>query len=226
MKKNLLCFRLTSVFLLVILVNYLILPEVARAQSTDCQFDAKNPTLDSARRNFLALDYKCAEEELTAFLQMENIAIEQKANAHVLLAEVYYAKVRDDTEKRDKVINQFVAAFESYRDWKGELNIKSAEFMSMMKEAQVMVDAGAVAEPVKQETIEPAAADTTKETAPPPLAPISKPADKKKKKAWYTQWWAIGLGVGAVAAVVVMAGGGGGGGDTGDAVLPDFPPRP
>jgi len=136
----------------------------------------------------------------------------------VLLAEVYYAKVRNDSEKRDKVMEQFVAAFKSYRDWRGELNIKSPEFMSLMKLAQDQVDEEATAveaAPVEEEEIT--------EAQPGVTAP---PKDDGEKKPWYTKWWAIALGVGVVAGAVAMAGGGGGD-DGGEATeLPDFPDPP
>lgn len=221
MKKNLKSFRLTLVFMLVIYLNSLVLPGVVLGQSSDCDFDANNPTLESARKNFLGLNYTCAEEEINAFLQSETLTIEQKADAHVLLAEVYYAKVRDDSEKRSKVIAQFVAAFDAYRDWKGELNIRSSEFMAMMKEAQDMVD-----EEAAQATEEiPADQVTgTEETEPPAVEEAVTAPEKAKKKPWYTKWWAIGLGVGVVAAVVVIVAGGGG--EDEDKTLPEFPDTP
>lgn len=210
-------FRITSVLLLLAYMQTFILTGVVYGQDSECSYEPGNPTLDSARKSFLALNYKCAEEELNALLALDTITIEEKANAHVLLAEVYYAKVRNDSEKRDKVMEQFVAAFNAYREWRGELNIKSPEFMAMMKEAQTQVD--------QEKAEEKAAEITPAETEP---AKITEPAKKEegKKKAWYTQWWAIALGVGVIAGAVVLASGGGDDGETPVTELPDFPDPP
>ncbi|PKK85001.1 MAG: hypothetical protein CVT49_00220 [candidate division Zixibacteria bacterium HGW-Zixibacteria-1] len=210
-------FRTTSVLMLLVYLQTFVLSGAVFGQDSECSYEPGNPTLDSARKSFLALNYKCAEEELNALLALDTMSIEEKANAHVLLAEVYYAKVRNDSEKRDKVMEQFVAAFNSYREWRGELNIKSPEFMAMMKEAQAQVD---------QEKADVKAAD---EKAAHEAAVVAEPPKKEegKKKAWYTQWWAIALGVGVVAGAVVLAGGGGDDGGTPPATeLPDFPPPP
>ena len=111
---------------------------------------------------------------------------------------MYYAKVRNESEKKEKVIGQFVKAFEAYREWRGELNITSSEFMAMMKEAQDMVDEGKVEpEPVKIEI--PEKKEEPKE--------VIKEGDKEKG-AWYKQWWAIGLGVGVVIGGVILLTGG------------------
>lgn len=212
-------FRTTSVLMLLVYLQTFVLSGAVFGQDSECSYEPGNPTLDSARKSFLALNYKCAEEELNALLAVDTMSIEEKANAHVLLAEVYYAKVRNDSEKRDKVMEQFVAAFNSYREWRGELNIKSPEFMAMMKEAQTQVD---------QEKADVKAAQEAAVVAETPK--VTEPAKKEegKKKAWYTQWWAIALGVGVVAGAVVLAGGGGGddGGTTPATELPDFPPPP
>ena len=215
-------FRITSVLVLLAYLQTFILPGVAFGQESDCSYDPGKPTLDSARKSFLALNYKCAEEELNAMLALDTLDIQEKADVHVLLAEVYYAKVRNNGEKRDKVMEQFVAAFESYREWRGEVNIKSPEFMAMMKEAQTMVDEQATGE--KAEETAPA---VVKESDKPVVTEVVKD-DEGKKKAWYTKWWAIALGVGVVAGAVALAGGGGGddGGNGGTTELPDFPDPP
>ena len=236
MKKSFIPFRVISIFLLAAYLNLVFLPGLASGQSTDCEFDPANPSIENARKNFLALNYKCAEEELNALISMETLETEKKADAHILLAEVYYAKVRDNSEKKDKVITQFVAAFQAYREWRGELNIKSPEFMSMMKEAQNKVDSGEATETVTEKPVEetkiveatieePTDNEQAAETV--PIVTESK-KDDGKKKPWYTQWWAIGLGVGVVVIAAVALGGSdsGGGGTTPDATLDDFPGPP
>jgi hypothetical protein len=170
-----------------------VVPGIVLGQGPDCIYDPSNPSLDNARKNFLGLNYHCAELELLDLLKKESLNTQERADAHVLLAEVYYAKVRNESEKKDKVIEQFVAAFNAYREWRGELNIKSPEFMTMMKEAQEIVDKG-MQEPEEVVTEE---------------KRVEVPKKEKKKKPWYTQWWAIGLGVGIVAGGVVLLTSGG-----------------
>jgi hypothetical protein len=204
-------FRLVTVSLLMIFLHSVMLPVIVLGQATDCQFDRSKPSLDNARKNFLALNYDCAEEEINALLNSEGLNTQIKADAHVLLAEVYYAKVRNDSEKKEKVVEQFVAAFKAYRDWRGELNITSPEFMNMMKEAQDMVDQGKTEpEEVKIEV---------------PEEETPKQPTEKKKGAWYKQWWAIGLGVGVVVGGVILIASGGSE-DTSADTLASFPPPP
>lgn len=223
MRKHLKMFRIASILLLVIYGHSLFLPNIAFGQESDCPFDADNPTLASARKSFLALNYICAEKELDLLLKSETLTTEERADAHVLLAEVYYAKVRNDKEKRDKVITQFVAAFNSYREWKGELNIKSPEFMGMMKEAQTMVDQKAAEEPAEEAA---AVEEAEKPTEEEEIEEAAVPVMEAKKKPWYTNWWAIALGVGVVAGGVVLLTGGGDDEEPVDNTLPDFPGPP
>jgi hypothetical protein len=214
-RRNLL--QTTSVILLFVYLHSVILPGLVFGQPAECDYDRNNPSLENARKNFLALNYVCAEQEINDFLALEGISIEERADAHVLLAEVYYARGRDVSEKKEKVIAQFVAAFEAYRQWRGELNIRSPEFMAMMKEAQDLVD---------KEAAEEAA---VVEEKPEEVVPAEVPEKEEKKgKPWYTKWWAIGLGVGIVVGGAVLLAGGGGDDGGGGAVdtLPYFPPPP
>ncbi|UCD18195.1 MAG: hypothetical protein JSV44_04595, partial [Candidatus Zixiibacteriota bacterium] len=156
----------------------------------------------------------CAEEELNALLAKETVDIEEKANAHVLLASVYYAMLKDNDEKRDRVMEEFIKAFKAYREWRGELDIKSSEFLDLMEAAKEQVD---------QESLE-QAAQLEPDTA--VVAPVVVPA-AEKKKPWYTKWWAIGAGVGVVAlGVVALSGGGDGDGEVTVDTLPYFPKPP
>jgi hypothetical protein len=225
MKKNGIAFRVMAVFLLAALCNLLILPGGVLAQSTDCTYNKAKPTLESARISFKSLNYKCAESEIQDYLKQDNVSIEDKASAHVLLAAVYYAMVKDHNEKRDRVLNQFKEAFRSYREWAGELDISSTEFIDLMKKAQELVDEeteepeAAVVPPEKEEKTEEAAVVQPTATS---------AAEGGGGKAWYKQWWAIGLGVGVVVGAVVLVAGGGGGEETKtpDAPIGDFPPPP
>jgi hypothetical protein len=214
--------KIGAMFALLVYLQALVLPQLVQAQDPDCPFDKANPTTENARYNFRITNYDCAELELKTLLANEDIELQDKADAHVLLAAVYYAKIRNDEEKRDLVVEQFVAAFKSLRTWRGDLDIKSPEFVALMEQAQMLVD--------KQDDALDTATDKVKEEVPdtelddaPPVTVVSSDG----KKPWYKQWWAIGLGVGLVAGAVVVAAGGGGG-DEGepDNDLPSFPDPP
>ncbi len=206
MHKKVLLFRFSLTLMLISYLVVTVLPIGVLAQeSINCPYDKDAPTLDHARQTFKGLNYNCAEMEINDLLKDESLTLEEKANAHVLMAAVYYAKLKDSKEKRSKVIEQFAKAFRSYADWSGDVDIKSTEFLSMMEQAKSLVNTE-----IKTPDI-----DT--------LVAIPK-FDSGEKKAWYTQWWAIGLGVGVVA--IVLLGSGGGDDPPPDTTLARFPPVP
>jgi len=216
MPRNHTFFRVTAVALLTCFIHLTALPTMSLAQAPDCQYDRAKPSLDSARINFKSLNYKCAEQEILDALSQGALSIEEKADAHVLLAAVYYAMLKNDSQKRNRVIEQFKAAFQAYREWRGELDISSSEFIDLMTEAQKQVDK----EALQLQTPPPPPVEQPKDTArkavaPPPPAAAPKVAEGGGKPL-YTKWWAILLGVGLVAGAVVLAtgGGGDGGGET------------
>jgi hypothetical protein len=203
-----------TVFLLCTFVPSMVLPNFVWAQAP-CTFDKEKPSIENARYNFKITNYECAEKELEALLALDTIDTETRADAHVLMAAVYYAKLRNDDEKRKRVMEQFVAAFEAFRQWRGELDIKSPEFTEIMEEARTKVE---------QEEAEAAAVQLPEEPAEQPAMA----AVEKESKPWYKKWYVWGIGAAVVgAAVAVAAGGGGddgGGGDEGP--LPGFPDPP
>ncbi len=202
-----------SVVVLSLFVQSLILPSLADAQAP-CTYDKTKPTISSARYNFKITNYACAEQELQDLLAIDTLDMETRAAAHVLLAEVYYAKVRNEDEKKTRVMEQFVKAFESYLEWRGEVNIQSPEFLEMMEQAKAKVEA-------EQQQ---AAAEEEQEPAPPVLAQRE---SEKGGSPWYKKWYVWGIGAAVVAGVAVAAGGGGGDDDGGgDGPLPGFPPPP
>lgn len=107
-----------------------------------CDFDKSNPSIESARRSFKTLQYKCSELELLMLLKKESLTLESKCEAHILMAAVYFAMLDDESNKKTKVIEQFVSAFKAYQDWQGELDINSDDFRALMKEAKGMVSSG------------------------------------------------------------------------------------
>jgi hypothetical protein len=251
MPKSIQFIRAVAILALACFLQAGVLPSILAAETPPCPYDRAKPTLDSARISFKSLNYKCAEQEILDVLTNPNLTIEEKADAHVLLAAVYFAMLKNDTEKRDRVIAQFKEAFKAYREWKGELDISSTEFIDMMKQAQDQVDREATASPAETTTTTTTApppteaAKPTTETTKPVVAeqpkdttktiPITLSTEQKvkvaegKSKPFYTKWWAIVLGVGLVAGAVALAGGGGdngGGGGTVLDTLPSFPDNP
>jgi len=221
MPKNHDLVRAVALAVLACFLNTILLPIAALGQEAPCSYDRAHPTLSSARINFKSLNYHCAELEIQDFLKLSTLSLEDRANAHVLMAAVYYAQLKDDKEKKERVIEQFKAAFKSFREWRGDLDISSTEFIDMMKEAQILVDEEAQKSPVPAEQPK----DTVKKTVAPP--PAQEAQATGAKKAWYKNWWAIALGVGVVAAVAVaVAGGGSSSGEGQAADLPNFPPPP
>jgi hypothetical protein len=185
--------------------------EIVRSQTDECGYDRQNPTLESARRSFQFFEFKCAEQEIQDVLKSEGLSLEEKANAHVLLAAVYFEMLQDDTRRRERIIEQFKEAFRSYRDWRGDLDIQSPEFRALMEEAKREI--GTAESETGEETTE--APVVTR----PPIEPSESQGGSSKK------WIYIGLGVGAVGAAALLLGGGGGNGN-GGSDLPDFPGPP
>ncbi|MFZ5979814.1 MAG: hypothetical protein ACOYVF_04215, partial [Candidatus Zixiibacteriota bacterium] len=176
MHKNHVVVRAIAVFLLVCFGNLVFAPGPALAQTTECPYDKANPSLDNARISFKSLNYPCAEQEIQDYLKKTDLSIEDRASAHVLLAAVYYAMVKNKNEKRDQVLDQFKKAFRAYRDWAGELDISSTEFIDLMKKAQELVDEESQEPAAVVE--EPAKADTTDTSE---AAPVVTAAEKSGK---------------------------------------------
>jgi hypothetical protein len=133
---------------LLILVLALVCSAPGYAQDTGCNYDRTAPSLDNARLNFKSLNYRCAELELLERLRVSSLTLKEKADTYVLLAAVYYAMLSNEQERRDKVVEQFSAAFNEYREWKGTLDIASSDFVELMEEAKRNVDAGTAETPV------------------------------------------------------------------------------
>lgn len=212
-------FRFMGILTVVCFAQMVVFPAASWGQTGDCPYDRANPSLENARISFKSLDYLCAEQEILDYLNTAGLTIEQRADAHVLLAAVYYAKSKNDTEKKKLVVNQFKEAFRAYRDWRGELDITSTEFIEMMNEAKRLVDEE---EQQEEPTVEPVVVPDVEPVVAAPTATGAKP--------WYKKWWAIALGVGVVAGAVVLAAGGGGDEDGGGGAaidtLPGPPPPP
>ena len=111
MHKRILLFRSAIVTSMISYFIVAILPIGALAQATiNCPYDKEAPTLAHARQTFKALNYNCAEMEINDLLKQPDLSLEEKADAHVLMAAVYYAKLKDSKEKQTKVVEQFAKA--------------------------------------------------------------------------------------------------------------------
>lgn len=150
--------RFSSVALVIMAgICVLLLAAPLPAQESGCTYDKNAPSLDNARLNFKSLNYRCSELELLDLLKVNSLTLQERADVYVLLAAVYYAMLGDDENKRrDKVVEQFTAAFRAYREWKGSLEITSSDFAELMEEAKQRVDSGEAVE-VKETPIQPMA---------------------------------------------------------------------
>ena len=143
-----------------------------------------------------------AEVEVVSEIMVEPEPVKEKAESV------------KDKNKKTKVTGQFVEAFKAYSAWRGDLDIRSPEFLAMMDEARELV--------AKQDSAKAAVALETPET--PTVTP-----PESKSKPWYKKWWVLGLGVGVVAVAAVALTGGGDDGDKEpppDQTLSDFPDTP
>jgi hypothetical protein len=160
------CFRRTTRAVLAAALLIWI-PETGLCQKPSCAYDRSMPTLKSARTSFRITNYECAEMELKDLLSRDTLGPLDKADAHALLAAVYYAQERKEDEKRRMVVAEFRAVFTTYRDWRGTLDIKAPEFADMMEEARRQVEPGTPESSVPAYQATPAA---------PPGCPSSKAA--------------------------------------------------
>ncbi len=131
----------TAAYICFIAVLCMLLPTIVPAQLPQCAYDRKTPSLTHARISFKSLNYVCAELELRDLLLVKNLSLTTKADAHVLLAAVYYAMTQDFDEKQTRTMEQFKEAFRAYFDWKGELDIESDYFRSLMRDARKEIEA-------------------------------------------------------------------------------------
>ena len=151
MKTNVCFSRVTAAVMLAAFLLAALLPIAGNAQTRVCTYDKKAPSLESARHSLKMTDYDCAELEINDLLALDTLSLESRADAHVLLAAVYYAKFKNDSEKRRKALEQFKAAFRVYREWGGELDVKSPKFQELMEQAKQQVEAERAGAPISDE---------------------------------------------------------------------------
>ncbi|MDH4156385.1 MAG: hypothetical protein OEW00_03805 [candidate division Zixibacteria bacterium] len=151
MKTNVYFSRITAAVMPAVFLLAALLPIAGSAQTPVCTYDKKAPSLENARHSLKMTDYVCAEAEVNDFLALDTLSLELRADAHVLLAAVYYAKLKNESEQRREVLDQFKAAFRVYREWGGELDIKSPQFQALMEQAKQQVEAERTGAPISDE---------------------------------------------------------------------------
>ena len=199
---------------IIVYIFMLLAPSLITAQSEYCIYDRKTPMVESALESFRNKDYECAQWELGDLLEQKKVAPELRADALVLLAQVNYMMIEDKQEKRSTVRKNLITAFRTYPDWKGDLQVRSSEFLNLINDSKDIAHRLGIIPP-----------DTFDEEE----ALIEEAAfEEPEKKAWYKKWWVFGTGVGAMALAVVLISGG----DDKEEdkivldTLPDFPPSP
>ena len=104
--------RISSFAVIMVAISFfngLLTPCTILSQNLDCQYDPQKPSILSAKRSFYAVNYKCAEQELKDFLAIDTLSIKSRADAHILLGEVYYTMLKDEDKKAEideKVSNE------------------------------------------------------------------------------------------------------------------------
>ncbi|MCB2230300.1 hypothetical protein KQH82_06265 [bacterium] len=114
---------------------------LAIAQANNCTFDRQNPTLESARSSFGKLDYDCAREELLALLDIEGIQDNVAADAHGLLAAIYFSDEGSRSFPVRKIVVQqeLVNAIRLDSLWTGPLAINEELLRIWLEDARERV---------------------------------------------------------------------------------------
>ncbi len=186
---------------------------VLSADEVSCDFNSENPRVLHAKMFFTGGQYACAEEELKALLDKPDINQHTAADAHMLLAAVYFQTIDGGNARRQKTREQFILGLRADRNWSGNLAVSSAEFITIFNDARELVNW------LYKESPELFASDTVAEEQVTEAVATKKP--------WYKRWWALASGVGvAVLAGAIILGGGNNGNITPEDTLPDFPPTP
>lgn len=206
--------RLTGIVVLMSYVFAALMPSGLMAQTSDCPYDRKSPSLSHARASFQEFDFACAEREVNDLLKVSSLDAGTKADAHALLAAIYFQSLPDNQNRREKVIEEFRRTYALRPNWNGQPDVQTPAFRQLMAEAKRQV------EQLSQKD-KPAPPPTTAQTKPQPVEPQT-----QTKRGSNKTWMYVAAGA-VVAGVAVLAlGGGGGDGGGGGTTLPGFPPHP
>ena len=203
----------TAAYLTIVSV-FLLTAMPARVVSSEirCAYDMANPSIASARTSLKALNYGCAEQELTNLLKSEtaNLTLEDRASAHILLGTVYYLMAQQLEQQRERILNEFVEAFRVYRMWSGSLELELVELREILDEARDKAEQEYQAELDRRAALTDSLA-----------VDVEEPSGRKKP------WWLFAGGVVVAAVTVIVLVGkkdSGGGDDSGG--IPDYPLPP
>lgn len=193
-----------NLVLLLVSVWLGISPSLLIGQEPDCQYQTGHPTVANARRVFRSADLVCAEMELRELLDNDQVPGKTKADAHLLLASIYFVEDVDESLRRGKVKQELVALYLADRYWQGELEIRTSEFRKILADARGLADWRYRNSPELQKKYEQQLLLDTSLTA---SQTDSSWQPNQTKKNWYTRWWAVGSGVGIIAmAAILMSG--------------------
>ena len=188
-----------------------VVPADGLAVEVQCGYDKANPTIENARASLRALNYVCAEQELTHLLTMDStyLTLEDKATAHILLGTVYYLMAQQLEKQQERILDEFIEAFRAYREWSGSLELELPELRAILNEARLKVETEFQAELDRRQAVSDSLATAVK-----------KPGKKRT--------WLYIAGSAVVAAVAIIAFGGGKSDDdpTDSGGIPSYPPPP
>ncbi len=155
-------------------------PIRSASQVVECRFDKNSPSIENAKKSWDWLDDKCAKEELRAFLAIDTVTQNNKAEAHILLGTILYMGAQNiDSVKKD-VLDEFIIAYRLNPEWKGTLEYKDSELQKLLNEALIKVRD----EMVRLEE------DTEEIDTLPPITPLFR---KKKGLPPKKIYWALSL---------------------------------
>jgi hypothetical protein len=110
----------------------------------DCGYLESGPSLAHATASFKMLDYECAAQELDALLAGDALTRPARADAYMLKGAVIYAQFEDDPARDERTTEQFVMAFRTFPQWRGEPHFAAAHYRSLIAgaKAEVALESG------------------------------------------------------------------------------------
>lgn len=208
---------------LVLAVWTVLYPLLLSAQTAECDYPKGRPSIGHARQAYRAAELECAALELNDLLNRTDTPRAIKAEAHMILASVYYVSDEEPGTSRNSVKKELVEMFMADRYWQGRLEIQTADFRKLVNDAHELAEWRYRNSPELAAEYDRSVERTDSLVADSIRIEESKPGQKK----WYTKWWAIGSGVGIIAmAAILMSGGNDTGGSVPIDSLPPFPDTP
>jgi hypothetical protein len=101
-------------------------------QEIGCAYDRSQPSLENAQKEYRKTNYRCAKLELLDVLEIDSIGDRTRADAHIWLGMVYYRSLKDQVEKLDSVLTQFIRALEQDPVYRGPFESDSTSEMGRL----------------------------------------------------------------------------------------------